>query len=1082
MKKVLKWLITLTCLLTSVLGLIACNNNPSDKTELVLDNEVLVMDILDEQELTYLYNGKKEIVWSVSDPTVASLTDGVIVALKQGQTTVTATAGKVSDSLLLTVNDVNASLLGVSVDNLQVSMYVDDTCYLTPTLTYNGKNVSNASFDFESSSVEIVTVSTDGVITANSIGETEVFVNATFFGKTTGVIVNVTVIPSGEIALNKDAVNIFALGEYNGETFVNTSTVLATVKEKQTLKNDAIVSWSSKNENVAIVEDGVITAVSSGSTEIVATYVGEDGVSVKAIVMVNVNPVASVLSNSVDVVKTLPIDTSEFFESLQVSISKVYLTDGVLNNDATVSNGKVDISSTGFVGDVTLVFETDKILLQVPICIWTALISSASELEDLLTATDGQYRLTEDLDLSGVTWNYESKVVFKGVFDGNGKTIENFAPTNCGLFSVLGNGAKISNINFVNAYISGENTSIGALAGSIQENAIVEIDNVSGDIVLDGLNCGGLVGLIYRNSSVTVKNCNLHVYASDTSLGKGAFVGSADGIVNMPNDNASSFISNLNLCGNSKTLEVDNSACSSINLIETIKPIAKDKLNYFDVILAEKTEIEFDVENVAKTFIYGKTISNATFANSKVLIPISQIEGYKVNSVEIVFEKDNGEKIYYSIPIEIGEVNITNNNKDLLKSAPKGTLILQEDIDLSGITWDTNVVFEGTLDGNGYAIKNLTTLETNGFYKDVKNALIKNVAFVNVVLGLSSGTIAYRPTGTLNIENVFIEVVNTSALGRVGAICERTTTQIAVNLTNVVIKMSNRNANASIYGYQISGTSLLTNVHCIGLADKVESVCNAGHGYIAKTSTYNFYSDILTFVKASKTLTDFLDDCIVKYFSVLQISQKNVTDLLSLTGNETILLVEDLDLTGISWESTVTFTGVFDGDYHTIKNLTSLASNGFFKNINGATIKNVAFTNVTLATGAGGLTYQPAGGFTVENVFMQISKTSSGGRPGAICERLNNNQASIKLQDVVISMPNTNSNEAIFGYALSGYSILANVHCIGLPNEDASVSNVQPNINKGASSYTFYSDINAFNTATKTLTDFLTNCVSSYLK
>jgi len=42
-----------------------------------------------------------------------------------------------------------------------------------------------------------------------------------------------------------------------------------------------------------------------------------------------------------------------------------------------------------------------------------------------------------------------------------------------------------------------------------------------------------LIGLIYRNSSVTVKSCNLYVYASDIASGKGALVGCADGAVNI---------------------------------------------------------------------------------------------------------------------------------------------------------------------------------------------------------------------------------------------------------------------------------------------------------------------------------------------------------------------------------------------------------------------------------------------------------------------------------------------------------------------------------------------------------------------
>ena len=1091
MKKLLKMLLILICLTFSVLGLVACGNNgeTGDNARLTFESETLEMEIFDETELQYTYTGKNSLIWSVEDSSVLTVENGVVFALKQGQTTVTVSAGKLSDSLIVTVKEVNASLLNITVDELQNDLYVADTCTLSPTLIYNGKAVANALFDFESVNETVASVSVQGVITANAIGETEILIGSSFLGKTVGDIVNVSVIPSGKITLNKDAVAIYALEEFNGETYKNTETVQATVTEKGVVKAGASVLWSSKNTNVATVENGVITAVSSGSTEVTASYLGEDGVSVKETLMVDVNAISSTLSQLTDVVVDTPISIEEYFDGMEIFVTNAFITDGLLNKNLTISNeGTISLSEAGFIGEVTLILESDKVTLNVPICIWTALISSVSEFEQLLTATEGYYRLTDSLDLTNVEWKYAEATVFKGVFDGNGKTLTNFAPTGCGLFYSLGNGAKVSNVNFVNAIIAEDNTHVGILSKDIQENAIVEIENISGNVVLNGANCGGLIGLIYRNSSVTVKSCDLYVYAGDIASGKGALVGCADGAVNMPTDASSNFISNLKLCGGATATGVDNSSKDSINLIETVKPGQVSKLNYFDIVLSENdTEVELEMANVVKVTIFGNTITDATYNNGKIKIPVSQVEGYKVNSLEIVYEVQGGNKFYFAFIIEVGEVKITNANKELLKSIPKGTLILQEDIDLTGVTWDTSLVFEGVLDGNGYAIKNLYTQQSNGFFKDVKGAVVKNIAFVNVVLAQSSGTIAYQPTGALTVENTFIEVVDCNALGRAGAICERSTKPVALNLKDVVIKMTSRNANGAIYGYQINGTSLLTNVHCIGLKDRVESVCNAGHGYISKDSSYTFYSDLNVFNGATKTLTTFLENFMAKYYREVEISQENVEDLLSLYGAETVILKEDIDLSGITWDTKVIFRGVLDGKGHAIKNLTTVNGKGLFYTASG-TIKNVAFIDAHTGGHSSVIAWAPNQVLTIENVFIKISGKDANCWSGAITHsNVPQGNFRVDMTDVVVYLPTASKMYNLFGNFLAGSSTLTNVHVINdadsyFSREDANnFHTITQNAIKTESTVTNYADFNAFNSAEKTLTDFLTDCVDTYL-
>ncbi len=70
-------------------------------------------------------------------------------------------------------------------------------------------------------------------------------------------------------------------------------------------------------------------------------------------------------------------------------------------------------------------------------------------------------------------------------------------------------------------------------------------------------------------------------------------------------------------------------------------------------------------------------------------------------------------------------------------------------------------------------------------------------------------------------------------------------------------------------------------------------------------------------------------------------------------SGETVKLVNDVDLAGTEWEP-VSFKGIFDGQDHTISNLTinkpGVSNTGFIKSLNG-TFKNVTFTNPTVTGG-----------------------------------------------------------------------------------------------------------------------------------
>lgn len=104
-----------------------------------------------------------------------------------------------------------------------------------------------------------------------------------------------------------------------------------------------------------------------------------------------------------------------------------------------------------------------------------------------------KFRLNTDLDFDSETDLYIP--VFRGEFDGNGKTISNFTLNvsgrdNLGLFGEVFEGAKIYNLSVLNASVTGA-SNVGGLVGT--NNGFISAINISG-IISGTSQVGGLIG------------------------------------------------------------------------------------------------------------------------------------------------------------------------------------------------------------------------------------------------------------------------------------------------------------------------------------------------------------------------------------------------------------------------------------------------------------------------------------------------------------------------------------------------------------------------------------------------------------
>ncbi|URZ17432.1 fibronectin type III domain-containing protein [Clostridium felsineum] len=107
-------------------------------------------------------------------------------------------------------------------------------------------------------------------------------------------------------------------------------------------------------------------------------------------------------------------------------------------------------------------------------------------------------------------------------------------------------------------------------------------------------------------------------------------------------------------------------------------------------------------------------------------------------------------------------------------------------------------------------------------------------------------------------------------------------------------------------------------------------------------------------------------------------------------------LANDIDLTGVNWipigiNTIVPFTGVFDGNGHSIKNLSmnklgNNAATGLFGYLNGATIKNLKLDSVNIIGGnnTGALVGNSVGESTIDNCSASGTITAYGNTGGLI--------------------------------------------------------------------------------------------------
>lgn len=221
----------------------------------------LSLEIGGTQQLTYSVSPEDAVTtvtWSSSNEAVATVTNDTVNAVGVGNAIITVTAvnGGKSDRVTVTVTPIEVTRITLS--ETAVEVFIGASVELTATIEpedATDKRISWSSSDNSIASVDDGRVTTRGIgtatITARSVSNEEINASCT---------IKVKEVPVESIELDRNKLELVI-----DENTRLTATVLPANA------TDKTVTWTSSDDGIASVEDGIVTALAGGEACITAT-------------------------------------------------------------------------------------------------------------------------------------------------------------------------------------------------------------------------------------------------------------------------------------------------------------------------------------------------------------------------------------------------------------------------------------------------------------------------------------------------------------------------------------------------------------------------------------------------------------------------------------------------------------------------------------------------------------------------------------------------------------------------------------------------------------------------------------------
>ena len=279
----------------------------------------------------------KSVTWASSKQSVATVSNtGLVTAVADGVTTITASCGGKSATCQVTVSKGIVAVSSVTLDKTELRLTAGDETLLKATVSPD--DATDRAVTWSSSNTGIVTVDQGGRVSA--IAEGSATITAAAGGKTASCKVSVLrgVVPVASVTLDRISVTLEE---------AQSTTLVATVSPGDA--TDKTVTWSTSDATVAAVsQDGKVTAVKQGSATITAKA-GSQSATCKVTVKKKVIPVTAV-SISQSSLNLIQGQT----ETLTATVSPEDATDKTVtwsSSDATIvsvdQNGKVSALKGG---------------------------------------------------------------------------------------------------------------------------------------------------------------------------------------------------------------------------------------------------------------------------------------------------------------------------------------------------------------------------------------------------------------------------------------------------------------------------------------------------------------------------------------------------------------------------------------------------------------------------------------------------------------------------------------------------------------------------------------------------------------
>ena len=202
----------------------------------------------------------KTLFWNTSNGNIASVSaHGTVNALSEGKAiiTVNTECGNKSDFCEITVNPIAVSGIALLPATANFNLKIGQTQKLTTDIT--PADAANKGVNWLSSNTSVATV-IDGLVTAVGIGASTITVSTVDGNHSASCQVTVFSVPVDNVSLSLPVLNMGLSETYGLNSIITPNDATNTA-----------VNWKSSDTSVATVIDGVITAVSEGTTTITVT-------------------------------------------------------------------------------------------------------------------------------------------------------------------------------------------------------------------------------------------------------------------------------------------------------------------------------------------------------------------------------------------------------------------------------------------------------------------------------------------------------------------------------------------------------------------------------------------------------------------------------------------------------------------------------------------------------------------------------------------------------------------------------------------------------------------------------------------